>query len=95
MLLAFAVARRWPEVRSNAMEPGWVATKMSPRATGDLDAAHRTQVWLATDDDPAATGGYYYHLHPKAPSGATADPARQDRLLAECERLSGVTLPDA
>ena len=97
VLLAFAVARRWPEVRSNALEPGWVPTKMSPRATGDLDAAHRTQVWLAIDDDPAASGsaGYFHHLRPKAPSGATHDDARQDRLLAECERLSGVGLPDA
>ncbi len=97
VLLAFAVARRWPAVLSNAMEPGWVATKMSPRATGDLDAAHRTQVWLATGDDPATigTGGYYFHVRPKAPSGATGDPARQDRLVAECERLSGVRLPEA
>ncbi len=96
VLLALAVARRWPDVLSNAMEPGWVATKMSPRATGDLDAAHRTQVWLATDA-PAATGtgGYFFHLHPRAPSGATRDPALQDRLVAECERLSGVTLPTA
>ncbi len=97
VLLAFAVARRWPSVRSNAMEPGWVATKMSPRATGNLDAAHRTQVWLATDDDPGATGtgGYFFHQRPKPPSGATRDPDRQDRLLAECARLSGVTLPNA
>ena len=97
VLLAFAVARRWPGVLSNAMEPGWVPTKMSPRATGNLDAAHRTQVWLATDDDPAATGtgGYFYHLRPKPPSGATRDTGRQDRLLVECGRLSGVTLPDA
>lgn len=96
VLLAFAVARRWPDVFSNALEPGWVATKMSgPRATGDLDAAHRTQVWLATADDPAATvtGGYFYHRHPRDPSGATRDEVRQDRLVAECERLSGVTLP--
>ncbi len=97
VLLAFAVARRWPDVLSNAMEPGWVATKMSPRATGDLDAAHRTQVWLATSDDPAAlgTGGYFFHLRPKPPSGATLDTDRQDRLLADCARLSGVRLPDA
>jgi NAD(P)-dependent dehydrogenase (short-subunit alcohol dehydrogenase family) len=27
VLLAFAVARRWNDVRSNALEPGWVATK--------------------------------------------------------------------
>jgi NAD(P)-dependent dehydrogenase (short-subunit alcohol dehydrogenase family) len=28
VLLAFAVARRWKNVRSNALEPGWVPTKM-------------------------------------------------------------------
>src|ERR1700745_3308247 len=27
VLLAFAVARRWKDVKSNALEPGWVATK--------------------------------------------------------------------
>ena len=92
VLLAFAFARRWPDVLSNAMEPGWVPTKMSPRATGDLDAAHRTQVWLATGDDPAACGtsGYFYHLAPRVPSGATQDVALQERLLAVCARLSGV-----
>ena len=26
VLLAFAVARRWKDVRSNALEPGWVPT---------------------------------------------------------------------
>ena len=94
-LLACAVARRWPDVLANALEPGWVATKMSPRATGDLDQGHRTQVWLATSDDPAATvsGGYFYHKQPRKPHGAVADPARQDALLAACERLSGIALP--
>ena len=28
VLLAFAVARRWKDVKSNALEPGWVPTKM-------------------------------------------------------------------
>jgi len=96
VLLAFAVARRWPGTLSNALEPGWVATKMSgPRATGDLDAAHRTQVWLAVSDDPAAmvTGQYFYHKQLRKPSGATQAPERQERLLAECRRLSGVDLP--
>ena len=45
VLLAFAVARRWPDVLSNALEPGWVATKMGgPRAPDDLDQGHRTGV---------------------------------------------------
>lgn len=95
-LLAVAVARRWPGVRSNAIEPGWVPTKMGgAHATGDLDAGHRTQVWLATSDDPAAqgTGGYFFHLRPKKPSGALLDIDRQDRLLATCERITGVAMP--
>ncbi len=95
-LLAFAVARRWPDVRSNAMEPGWVATKMGgAHATGDLDAAHRTQAWLAAGDEPAAdvTGGYFFHMRPRKPAGPVQDAARQDGLLAACERLSGVALP--
>lgn len=95
VLLAFGVARRWADVRSNALEPGWVATKMGgPRATGDLDAAHRTQVWLATSDDPAATvtGEYFYHQALRRPNASTRDPERQETLFAECERRSGVTL---
>ncbi len=96
VLLAFAMARRWPGVLSNALEPGWVATKMGgAHATGDLDQAHRTQVWLATSDDPAAivSAEYFYHMQPRKPNGSTRDVGRQDKLLAECERLSGVALP--
>ena len=53
-MLAFAVSRRWPEVLSNALEPGWVPTKMGgPGAPGDMDQAHLTQAWLATSDAPA------------------------------------------
>src|ERR1700683_2009788 len=42
VLLAFAVARRWTNVLSNALEPGWVATKMGGAgAPDDLDEGHR------------------------------------------------------
>ncbi len=95
VLLAFAFARLWPDVLSNAMEPGWVPTKMGgPNASGDLDQGHRTQVWLATSDDAAATvsGGYFFHLQPRKPSAATGDVALQDELLSTCARLSGVSL---
>ena len=97
VLLAFAIARRWPHVFSNALEPGWVATKMGgPGATDDLDAGHRTQVWLAGSDDPAATvtGEYFYHMQSRKPNPATRDAARQEKLLAACLHYSGVTLPD-
>ena len=66
-VLAFAVARRHPELRSNAVDPGWVATKMGGAgAPDDLDQGAETQVWLAVSDDPGAeaTGRLFYHLRP-------------------------------
>jgi NAD(P)-dependent dehydrogenase (short-subunit alcohol dehydrogenase family) len=96
VLLAFAIARRWPDVLSNALEPGWVATKMGGAgAPDDLDAGHRTQVWLAVSDDPAAkvTGEYFYHMRPRAPIAGARDEERQERLLDACQRFSGVSLP--
>jgi NAD(P)-dependent dehydrogenase (short-subunit alcohol dehydrogenase family) len=39
--LAFAVARHWPDVLSNAVDPGWVPTKMGgPGAPDDLEMAY-------------------------------------------------------
>jgi len=95
VLLAFAVARRWPDVLSNALEPGWVPTKMGgPGAPDDMDQAHRTQVWLAVSDDPAAlvTGEYFYHLRRRTANPAALDPQRQDRLLDACRQLCGISL---
>ena len=98
VLLAFAVARRWPDVLSNALEPGWVPTKMGgPGAPDDMDQAHRTQVWLAVSNDPAAlvSGKYFYHLCQRAAAPAAHDHAKQEALLAACRRFSGITLPDS
>jgi NAD(P)-dependent dehydrogenase (short-subunit alcohol dehydrogenase family) len=96
VVLAFAIARRWPEVYSNALEPGWVATKMGgPGAPDDLDLGHRTQVWLAVSDDERGlvTGRYFFHEQPRATHPATARVALQDGLLERCAGLSGVPLP--
>jgi NAD(P)-dependent dehydrogenase (short-subunit alcohol dehydrogenase family) len=95
VLLAFAVARRFPGVRSNALEPGWVPTKMGGAgAPDDLDQAHRTQAWLAVSAEPAATvsGKYFFHLRQRDPDPATRDVGRQDQLLELCERVSGLRL---
>jgi NAD(P)-dependent dehydrogenase (short-subunit alcohol dehydrogenase family) len=95
LTLAFAVARRWPDVRSNAVTPGWVATKMGgPGAPDDLALGADTQAWLAVSDEPAAlvTGRYLYHRTERAADPAASDPAVQEGLLAVCAQLSGVTL---
>jgi NAD(P)-dependent dehydrogenase (short-subunit alcohol dehydrogenase family) len=96
-MLAFAVARKWPDVLSNAVDPGWVPTKMGGRnATDDLDAGAETQAWLATSDDPEAmvSGEYFHHRKPRAPLPAARDKKIQERLIGECARVSGVPFPD-
>lgn len=98
VMLAFAVARLWRDVLSNALTPGWVATKMGgPSAPDDINQAHLTQVWLATGDDTGArtTGGYFYHLKRREPNPAARDAGLQDRLIDICRELSGVDIPQA
>ncbi|MBY8881181.1 SDR family NAD(P)-dependent oxidoreductase [Actinacidiphila acidipaludis] len=82
--LAAAVARLRPAVLSNAVDPGWVPTKMGgPQAPDDLELGHLTQEWLATGDAPQAmtTGGYWYHQELKQPHPSVHDEAFQDDLL--------------
>jgi NAD(P)-dependent dehydrogenase (short-subunit alcohol dehydrogenase family) len=95
-MLAFAVARRWPDVWSNSLEPGWVPTKMGGvGAPDDMDQAHLTQAWLAVTDEPQAkvTSRYFYHLRPLAPNPQANNAVLQDRLIGICAELSGVSLP--
>jgi len=89
--LAMLVARTWPEVFSNAVDPGWVPTKMGGAgASDDLRLGHLTQEWLATSDDPEArsTGGYWYHQRRREPHAMVHDQRFQDELL---EDLAGFT----
>ncbi|MGY8663336.1 SDR family NAD(P)-dependent oxidoreductase [Bradyrhizobium sp. UFLA05-109] len=96
--LAFALARRWPQVLSNAVDPGWVRTKMGgPGAPVDLDTGQRTQTWLAVSDEPAAlvSGRYWHHLQQEQPAREATDPEFQDRLISKLGELTGVALPQA
>ena len=90
--LAAAVARRCPHIVSNAVDPGWVPTKMGGRnAPDDLELGHRTQEWLATSNDPDActSGGYWRHQRRVEPHPAVNDAKFQDRLVDELARASG------
>jgi NAD(P)-dependent dehydrogenase (short-subunit alcohol dehydrogenase family) len=93
--LALTLARVWPEVLSNAVDPGWVPTRMGgPAATGDLEMGYLTQTWLAVsnDDDATVSGGYWYHRQRQAPAPQARDPAFQDQLMDRLAALAGVTL---
>lgn len=96
--LAMALARLWPDVLSNAVDPGWVPTKMGgPNAPDDLRLGHLTQEWLAASPDPRAdgTGGYWHHQQRLDPHPAARDVAFQDALLRELELATGIALPKA
>jgi NAD(P)-dependent dehydrogenase (short-subunit alcohol dehydrogenase family) len=93
--LAVAVARIWPDVYSNAVDPGWVPTKMGgPGAPDDLRLGHLTQEWLATSDEPEArsSGGYWFHQRLRSPHPAVRDTHFQDSLLAALARFTAEPL---
>jgi NAD(P)-dependent dehydrogenase (short-subunit alcohol dehydrogenase family) len=93
--LAAAVARLWPDVLSNAVDPGWVPTRMGgPGAPDDLRLGHLTQEWLATSDDPNArtSGGYWHHQQLRDPHPAVHDQRFQDALLDTLARFTTATL---
>lgn len=95
-VLAAAVGRRRPDVLSNAVDPGWVATKMGgPGAPDDLSLGSVTQAWLAVSDDTDAlvSGAFFYHQRPCEPSVSMHDRRLQDELLALCAGICGVGLP--
>ena len=93
--LAFAVARLWPDVLSNAVDPGWVPTKMGgPDAPDDLERGYLTQTWLSVSDGPAASvsGRYWHHRRPDKPAKEVEDVVFQDELSARLADLTGVRL---
>ncbi|VXB21660.1 NAD(P)-dependent dehydrogenase, short-chain alcohol dehydrogenase family [Arthrobacter sp. 9AX] len=93
--LAAGVARLLPDVLSNAVDPGWVPTRMGGAgAPDDLRLGHLTQEWLATSDDPAAltSGGYWFHQHREKPHPAARDERFQDGLLDYLAEATGERL---
>jgi len=93
--LALTIARVWPDVFSNAIDPGWVPTKMGgAAATDDLEMGYLTQTWLAVSNDAAATvsGYYWYHRKRREPASEARDPAFQDQLIDRLAAFAGVAL---
>jgi NAD(P)-dependent dehydrogenase (short-subunit alcohol dehydrogenase family) len=96
LILSMAVARKWTGVYSNAVDPGWVPTRMGgPGAPDDLQKGVDTQVWLAVSNDSEAkvSGRYFHHMKEKYFRREAGDPAVQERFLALCEEICGVSFP--
>jgi NAD(P)-dependent dehydrogenase (short-subunit alcohol dehydrogenase family) len=93
--LAIAVARMWPSVFSNAVDPGWVPTRMGGSgAPDDLRLGYLTQAWLAISTDPEArtTAGYWHHQRLHTPHPAVHDLHFQDDLLTALAHATGTPL---
>ena len=96
VMLCLAVARKWPQVYSNAVDPGWVPTKMGGRgAPDDLHKGYETQVWLAgsNEEQVKVSGRYFFHKKERHSSHEADDLLLQERFLTLCKEVTGVSFP--
>ena len=96
VILSLAVARKWPSVFSNVVDPGWVPTKMGGRgAPDDLKKGYETQAWLAVSDDEMAkvTGRYFFHQKERSFNSFASDVMLQETFLKLCEEITSVSFP--
>jgi len=97
LMLSIAVSRKWPAVYSNAVDPGWVPTKMGGRGAPDnLQKGYETQVWLAVSDDLKAkvSGRYFFHQMEKPYKPEANNITLQERFLDACREITGISFPD-
>ncbi len=95
VFLAFAVARHWPYITSNAVSPGWVATKMGgASAPGSMKKAVDLLSWLAVSERKETGTGKYFAAQDRGVAHKSAsDEQTQDEFLKICEKISGISFP--
>ena len=96
LILSMTVSRYWADVYSNAVDPGWVPTKMGGHGAPDnLEKGYQTQVWLAVSNDKEAkvSGRYFHHKRQDTYLPVANDVKVQEKFLAMCEQVTGVHFP--
>ncbi len=96
VILCMAVARKWPDVYANAVNPGWVPTRMGGKgAPDDLEKGYQTQAWLAVSDDQKAkvSGRYFFHQKENSYLSAADSISLQEKFLSVCEKICGIRFP--
>lgn len=97
ILLAKAISGKWKDVYANALDPGWVPTRMGgPGASGNLEKGHQTQTWLATSNETEAkvSGRYFYHKNEKHYNPEADNAELQESFLELCHQVTGVRFPE-
>ena len=90
------VARKWSDTYSNAVDPGWVPTKMGGTGAPDsLEKGYGTQVWLAVSNEPEAkvSGRYFHHKRQANYLQAVQEAGLHDKLLDHCAKITEVVFP--
>jgi NAD(P)-dependent dehydrogenase (short-subunit alcohol dehydrogenase family) len=96
LMLCLAVARKWSDVYANAVDPGWVPTKMGGQgAPDDLKKGYETQTWLAVSNDSIAkvSGCYFHHLAERLYNPQAGDILLQEKFLSLCKEITGIPFP--
>ena len=96
VMLCKAVARKWTDVYANALNPGWVPTKMGGSGAPDsLQKGYETQAWLAaSNDEKAKVSGHYFFHQKERPYNPEADDLQlQERFLNLCKEITGISFP--
>jgi NAD(P)-dependent dehydrogenase (short-subunit alcohol dehydrogenase family) len=96
LMLCKAVARKWPQVYANAVDPGWVPTKMGGQgAPDDLQKGYETQVWLAVGDERRAkvSGRFFYHQKETRYNSEADDVLLQERFIELCKEITRISFP--
>ena len=81
-------------VYANAVDPGWVPTKMGGKGAPDaLQKGYETQVWLAASNERSAklSGRYFYHQKESRCNPEADDVELQERFLNLCREITGVS----
>ncbi len=93
--MTLAVAKKYPEVYANAVDPGWVPTKMGGgNAPDSFDLGTNTQVWLAESVSPLAlvSGKYFKFMEVHDPHASANNAEYQGQLMAYLEKQTGLSL---
>lgn len=93
LMLSKFVANAWPDVYANAVNPGWVPTKMGGKGAPDnLQKGFETQVWLSVsnDEEVKVSGNYFFHKKPKHYNPEANDRSLQERLATICGEMTQV-----
>lgn len=96
-MLSKAFARRWSDVHSVSMHPGWLKTKMGgSSAPGTTDKVSKVLTEWSTGEGFATklkSGAFFTTSGEDSPHQGADNIGKQEELIKICREVSGVNVP--